>query len=186
MTTTQGDVLVIGGGPARAAPAYWVASHRHQGTIVERRTFPREKSCGDTLTPRAVAQLDAMGLADRLESFHRCDGIRLTGLDREMVVPWPSHGSFPDHGYTVRRSELDEIVTRNAVAAGATLCEGHDAIRPLVSRGFVRGAVVQGPNGAHSEVRAKYVIVADGANSRFGRSLGTFRSREWPYGTAIR
>jgi len=78
------------------------------------------------------------------------------------------------------------MVMHNAVKAGAELLEGHDAIRPLVSRGFVRGAVVQTPSGESKELMAKYVVVADGANSRFGRSLGTFRTRDWPYGTAIR
>jgi flavin-dependent dehydrogenase len=57
---------------------------------------------------------------------------------------------------------------------------------PVVDRGFVRGATVQPKGGSPIEIRAKYVVVADGANSRFGRALGTFRTREWPYGTAIR
>jgi flavin-dependent dehydrogenase len=78
------------------------------------------------------------------------------------------------------------MVARNAVAAGATLLEGHEALLPIVDRGFVRGAVVQPPTGEPIEIRARYVVVADGANSRFGRALGTFRTREWPYGTAIR
>ena len=57
----------------------------------------------------------------------------------------------------------------------------------MIERGFVRGAVVQRKGaGAPEEVRARYVVVADGANSRFGRALGTSRDREWPYGTAIR
>ena len=50
----------------------------------------------------------------------------------------------------------------------------------------MRGADVERADGSHVEIRAEYTIVADGANSRFGRALGTFRTREWPYGTAIR
>src|SRR5690606_20488588 len=80
-----------------------------------------------------------------------------------------------------------------AVAAGATVLEGHEAIAPIVERGFVRGATVQVAGDANSshgdepiEIRARYLVVADGANSRFGRALGTSRFREWPYGTAIR
>jgi flavin-dependent dehydrogenase len=73
------------------------------------------------------------------------------------------------------------------VTAGATLREGTDALAPVVERGFVRGALVQRKDGGPTEeLRARYVVVADGANSRFGRALGTFRAREWPYGTAIR
>ena len=154
--------------------------------MVERKSFPREKTCGDGLTPRAVHQLNEMGLADQLLPFHRYNGLRATGMGRQLELQWPSHPVYPQYGYVVRRRELDGIVAGNAVAAGATLLEGHDALQPIVDRGFVRGAVVQPPTGEPVEIRARYVVVADGANSRFGRSLGTFRTREWPYGTAIR
>ncbi|HEY4334120.1 MAG TPA: geranylgeranyl reductase family protein, partial [Ilumatobacteraceae bacterium] len=158
----------------------------HSVTVVEKRPFPRDKACGDALTPRAVRQLREMGVEQSLDAPHRSDGIRVAGAGRELMLPWPAHPDYPPYGLIVRRSELDAAVMDRAVGAGATLLESHDALRPLVSRGFVRGAVVQGPDGAATEVMAKYVVVADGANSRFGRSLGTLRSRDWPYGTAIR
>ncbi len=185
MTRTT-DVLVIGGGPAGASAAYWLAKYGHDVTIVERKSFPREKTCGDGLTPRAVHQLNEMGLGEQLAQFHRYNGLRATGMGRQLELQWPSHPVYPQYGYVVRRRELDTMVAHNAVAAGATLLEGHEALQPIVDRGFVRGAVVQPPDGEPIEIRARYVVVADGANSRFGRALGTFRTREWPYGTAIR
>ena len=180
------DVLVIGGGPAGAAAAYWLARHGHAVTIVERKTFPREKTCGDGLTPRAVYQLDEMGLGAQLTKYHRYNGLRATGMGRELELNWPSHPIYPQHGYVVRRRELDQMVAENAQQAGATLLLGHEAMQPIVERGFVRGATVQTYAGETKDIFAKYVVVADGANSRFGRALGTFRTREWPYGTAIR
>ena len=184
--TLSTDVLVIGGGPAGASAAYWLARYGHDVTIVERKSFPREKTCGDGLTPRAVHQLNEMGLGDQLARFHRYNGLRATGMGRQLELQWPEHPVYPQHGYVVRRRELDTMVASNAVDAGATMLEGHEALQPIVDRGFVRGAVVQPPAGEPIEIRARYVVVADGANSRFGRALGTFRTREWPYGTAIR
>ena len=180
------DVLVIGGGPAGAAAGYWLARHGHDVTIVERKTFPREKTCGDGLTPRAVYQLGEMGLADELSKYHRYEGLRAMGMGKALELQWPSHSIYPQHGYVVRRRDLDQMVALNAEKAGATLLQGYEALQPILDRGFVRGATVQTKDGETKEIHAKYVIVADGANSRFGRALGTFRTREWPYGTAIR
>ena len=185
-STITTDVLVVGGGPAGAAAAYWLAGHGHDVTILEKKTFPREKTCGDGLTPRAVKQLVDMGLGAELERFHRYQGLRATGMGRELELQWPAHPVYPQHGYVVRRRELDGIVAVNAERAGARLLQGHEALHPLIDRGFVRGANAQRADGSHVEIRAEYTIVADGANSRFGRALGTFRKREWPYGTAIR
>ena len=180
------DVLVIGAGPAGSAAGYWLARHGLDVVMVDKKTFPREKTCGDGLTPRAVKQLGDMGLADELSQFHRYEGLRATAHGRELELQWPTHPIYPQHGYVVRRRELDTMVARNAERAGATLLEGHEAVSPVLDRGFVRGATLSTKDGSTIDVSAKYVIVADGANSRFGRALGTFRTKEWPYGTAIR
>ena len=181
------DVLVIGAGPAGAAAGYWLAQEGLDVVIVDKKVFPREKTCGDGLTPRAVKQIHDMGLGDQLSQFHRYDGLRATAHGKTLELHWPTHPMYPQHGYVVRRRELDTMVARNAVAAGATLLEGHEALAPVLERGFVRGATVQANDSETPfNITARYVIVADGANSRFGRALGTFRTKEWPYGTAIR
>ena len=181
------EVLVIGGGPAGAAAAYWLADLGHDVLVVEKKTFPREKTCGDGLTPRAVKQLGDMGLTEELSQFHRYEGLRATAHGRALELQWPTHPVYPQHGYVVRRRELDTMVARNAVRKGATMLEGHEALEPIIERGFVRGAIVKSKESdTPVNITAQYVVVADGANSRFGRALGTFRTREWPYGTAIR
>ena len=187
MPVRDTDVLVIGGGPAGAAMGYWTAELGHSVTIVERKHFPRDKTCGDGLTPRAVKQLGDMGLGEPLKQFHRYEGLRATAHGKELELQWPTHPLYPRHGYVVRRRELDAMVAFNAEKSGATLLQGHEALEPLMEKGCVRGAIVNNLDEDRKvAIRASYVVIADGANSRFGRSLGTARTKAWPYGTAIR
>jgi menaquinone-9 beta-reductase len=181
------DVLVVGGGPSGAAAGFWLAERGHRVLIVEKKRFPREKTCGDGLTPRAVRQLNDIGLADRLSDFQRYDGLRSIGHGVTLELEWPEHPEFPSYGYVVRRRDLDEMVADQAVKAGATMWPAAEALTPLVEDGLVAGATVKrGETGAVESVRARYVVVADGANSRFGRALGTSRDRAYPLGMAIR
>ena len=188
--TRQTDVLVIGGGPSGGAAAYWLASAGHDVTVVERKRFPREKTCGDGLTPRSVKQLEEMGLTDELASAgHRYDGLRSHGFGKTLELAWPSHPDLPSYGYVITRKDLDALVAGRAAKAGATVWERAEATEPIVESGLVRGATIvrkDEPDAAPVEIRARYVIVADGANSRFGRALGTSRNRNYPLGMAIR
>ncbi len=185
------DVLVIGGGPAGASTAYWLAKAGHDVLVVEKKRFPREKTCGDGLTPRAVHQLREMGLTSTLDEYHRYDGLRAMAHGRSIEMAWPQHSVYPSCGYVVRRRDLDRFVAENAVAAGATMWQGCEGVAPITVDGVVTGATVRhkGVDGAEDrveEIAARYVVVADGANSRFGRALGTSRNRAMPQGMAIR
>ncbi|HET7488782.1 MAG TPA: geranylgeranyl reductase family protein [Acidimicrobiales bacterium] len=179
------DVLVVGGGPAGASCAYWLAEAGHDVLLVEKKRYPREKTCGDGLTPRSVRQLHDMGLADELAAHHRFDGLRSIAFGRTLELQWPSHPDYPSYGYVVTRKDLDHLVAQRAEKAGATVWQQAAAESPLADGPAVRGAVVRRPEGT-AGVEASYVVVADGANSRFGRALGTARNRSAPMGLAIR
>jgi geranylgeranyl reductase family protein len=171
-----------------------LASAGHDVVMVERKRYPREKTCGDGLTPRAVQQLEDMGLSDELAGMgHRFQGLRSHGFGRTLELTWPDHPDLPGYGYVITRKDLDALVAERAAKAGATVWEGVEATEPLVEAGLVRGARVKAKNAPPDdspagliEVRARYTVVADGANSRFGRSLGTSRNRAYPQGMAIR
>jgi flavin-dependent dehydrogenase len=111
---------------------------------------------------------------------------------RSVELPWPDHPELPGHAVALRRDLLDSELRRVAAAAGAHVLMGHRAMAPVVERGFVRGATFDVDTGLaddaprHREVAARFVVVADGANSTFGRSLGTTRQRSWPYGIVTR
>ena len=111
--------------------------------VVERKRFPREKTCGDGLTPRAVKQLVDMGLEEPLGDYQRFDGLRSIAHGVTLELAWPDHPDFPHYGYVVRRRDLDEMVADVAVKAGATLWPATEAVEPLVEDGLVRGAIVK-------------------------------------------
>ncbi len=214
------DVLVIGGGPSGSACAYWLADAGWDVVVVEKKYFPRNKTCGDGLTPRSVRQLADMGLEGTLTGAHRFDGLRSCAYGMTMDLPWPDHPAFPSYGYVITRHDLDQLVSERAAKAGATVWEGAEAVEPLWAEGSAGattsgarpsggggdsddgdsggqgadgslprcvGAVVRDIDGDRTlEIRARYVVVADGANSRFGRSLGTSRDRSYPMGMALR
>ncbi len=182
------DVLVIGGGPAGSAAGFWLAKAGHDVCVLERKAFPRDKTCGDGLTPRAVHQLREMGLEPAIAAqHHRHDGLRAVAHGITLELPWPEHPVFPNYGYVVRRRDLDQMVADHAAGAGATVLASTEAVRPLLRDGLVTGAVVKDKaTGETREIRARYVIVADGSLSRFGRALGAARNKSYPQGIAIR
>jgi geranylgeranyl reductase family protein len=185
------DVLIVGGGPSGAAAAYWLAQSGADVLVVERKHFPRDKTCGDGLTPRSVRQLYEMGLRDQLANSHRYIGLRAKAFGKELVLPWPDHPDYPDHGFVVTRSELDDLVTSNSEKAGAAVWQGAEALEPLGADAAKGGpalgvTIADKDHGTTSNVRAKYVVIADGANSRLGRALGVTRDRSIPQGVALR
>ncbi len=184
--STQTDVLVVGGGPAGASTAIGLARAGHHVTVVEKRPTDRHKACGDTLNPRTLAELARLGLDPASLGGHAVRGVRMTHRDRSIDVPWPELDAFDPHGVVLRRSMLDPVLRDVAAAAGARVLMGREATTPIAERGFVRGAHLAVHDGTREEVHARLVVVADGANSRFGRTLGTTRDRNWPYGIATR
>src|ERR671932_795978 len=180
------DVLVVGGGPAGSACAHWLAEAGHDVLVVEKKQFPREKTCGDGLTPRAVRQLEDMGLAGVLSGQHRFEGLRAIAFGKTLELEWPATPPFPRYGYVITRHDLDRMVAERAEKAGAAVWQATEAIAPIVEDGRVRGALVQRKGAEPAEVRARYVVVAEGALSRFGRALGTARDKSYPLGMAIR
>jgi menaquinone-9 beta-reductase len=191
------DVVVVGGGPAGSSCAYWLAEAGWDVVVVEKKHFPRVKTCGDGLTPRAVRQLADMGLEDALAGSHKYSGLRAYGFGQSLEMQWPEHPNFPSYGYTITRHDLDGLVAERAVKAGATLLSGTEVVGPIIDdagstalprlKGVMIREKASGDRSAGDrELLAHYVVVADGANSRVGRMLGTNRRRDLPLGMALR
>ena len=146
----------------------------------------RHKSCGDSLSPRALHELERLGVDPLPLGGHVIQGLRVTHDGHETLVPWPAHALYPSHSIALRRERLDDHLRHEADRAGARVLMGHEAMSPIAERGFVRGATMALADGGSRDITARFLVVADGANSRFGRGLGTTRRRNWPYAIAAR
>ncbi len=179
------QVLVVGGGPGGASAAFWLAQRGVDVLLVEKKHYPREKACGDGLTPRAVRQLVDMGFDFDRPDVHRIVGLRSYAGDVMLEMPWPEHSIYPNWGATLRRSDLDGRVAGLAESAGATVLQGVEAA-PLVDGSELTAVELRREDEDPEVIRPDYVVVADGSLSRFGRKLGTERRRDYPFGLAVR
>lgn len=178
------DVLVVGAGPAGAAAAIHAADAGLEVLLVDAATFPRDKTCGDGLTPRAIHSLARLGLADEVTRDYRNKGLKLRGFGGSVTAPWPE-GHYGTVGSAMPRTEFDHLVVRAAVARGATLWE--DATATAVTReGRSIGEVTVRHGGVDKQVRARWILVADGVRSTFGKLLGREWHRGEVYGIAAR
>ena len=184
---TDVDVLVVGAGPGGSTAAYHLARRGLEVLCVDKASFPREKVCGDGLTPRGVRALQAMGVDPTEAGFVSVEGLRVYGPTVRLDLPWPKLDTMPDFGVVRTRHDLDHLMLQRAQKAGATVWEATEAVAPLVDGPWVVGARVdrQGDGGPQT-VRARYVVAADGAASRFAGKAGVQRDPKRPLGVAAR
>lgn len=179
------DVLIVGAGPAGSAAATWAARSGFDVLLVDAAEFPRDKTCGDGLTPRAVAELQALGMGDWLTGRPSNNGVRMLGFGGAHELAW-NGPNLPRYGSAAARTELDDAIRRAAVAAGADFRAG------LRARGVELGSAGNVTNvlfdsaGEEVSIECKRLIVADGVRSQLGRVLGREWHRNTVYGVAAR
>jgi menaquinone-9 beta-reductase len=173
---TSTDVLVVGAGPAGSAAAAWSARAGLDTLLVDAQVFPRDKTCGDGLTPRAIGELQRLGLEDWLRAHTVNHGLRAHGFGQTLHLLWPSHpgGTLPDWGSAVARTELDDHLRTTAIKSGAAAVDGARAVDVRMDGDRV-AAVVLERDGERAEVACRRLVVADGVRSPLGKLLG----REW-------
>jgi len=167
------DVAVIGAGPGGSAAAHYLAKSGLDVLLLDKSEFPRDKTCGDGLTPRALHVLDDMGILDEVRSA----GFQINGLElharagNSLRAPIPTHPQYPDHLLIVPRLKLDDTIRRRAITSGAQF------EAPLRVRGIETHAdrlrIHTDATGRLFEARVG--ILAIGANMRLLRELGILK-----------
>ncbi|CAN5294687.1 geranylgeranyl reductase family protein [soil metagenome] len=187
--TTDADVIVVGAGPGGSATAHRLAQTGLDVLLLEKTGFPREKVCGDGLTPRAVKSLVYLGIDTSTENgFIRNRGLRIIGGGMRLELPWPDLASYPDYGLVRPRLDFDELLARSAQVAGARLQEHTTVTGPVLDEDDrVVGVTAKvGPDKVETTYRAPLVVAADGSSARLALSLGIQKRDDRPMGVAVR
>jgi geranylgeranyl reductase family protein len=185
----EADVIVVGAGPAGASTAFYLAQSGLDVLLLEKSRFPREKVCGDGLTPRAVKALIGMGISvGEQDGWVRNKGLRVIGAGLRLEMPWPELSSYPGFGLVRTRHDLDEALARRAQQAGARLIEGVTVTGPVRHErsGRITGVVARPDGGDERRYAARVVVAADGNSSRLSVSMGLRKRDDRPLGVAVR
>ena len=199
------DVIVVGAGPSGSTAAYYLAQAGLNVLLIEKSRFPRDKVCGDGLTPRAVKSLVAMGVDVSEEAgWLRNKGLRVIGGGVRLELDWPELSSWPGYGLVRPRSTLDEQLARRAQAVGAKLLEGTTVTGPVLddngrivgvettseteekSKSRSRSDNTERSVGSSATYRARVVVAADGNSSRLSVAMGLRKRDDRPMGVAVR
>src|SRR5690349_9759851 len=189
------DVIVVGAGPAGSATAAYLAMTGLDVLLLEKTTFPREKVCGDGLTPRAVKELITLGIPTPEEDgWIKNHGLRIIGGGMRLSLPWPDLASFPPYGLVRTRQDFDDILARHAVKHGARLRERTNVTGPVLDdrTGAIVGVKAKlvdddgRATGAEVTFRAPLVVAADGNSSRLSLSMDRPKRDDRPMGVAVR
>jgi geranylgeranyl reductase family protein len=182
------DVIVVGAGPAGSTTAYYLAQAGLDVLMLEKSTFPREKVCGDGLTPRGVRALVAMGISvSEQDGWVRNKGLRVIGAGQRLELPWPELSSYPGYGLVRPRTDLDQMLAQRAQKAGARLLEGITVTGPVRHdrTGRITGVAAKQAGGERT-YRARVIVAADGNSSRLSVAMGLRKRDDRPLGVAVR
>lgn len=157
------DALVVGAGPAGSACALALARAGFHIGIIEKRRFPRTKACGEYLNPGTVKRLDELGVKVAVAPCaSSLLGTRVFSNGISVELP------FASPAWSVPRRSLDDILLREARAAGATLLLG--SAERVVDGDHPRLEYSKAGGGTE-RLAARLIVGADGMHSVTARAI---------------
>ena len=182
MSPRRFDVLVVGAGPAGSVASLVLARAGASVALLDKAQFPRDKACGDFIGPRGLQVLTDLGLPVP-PGLDVGDMVVVGPTGRRVVLPCFNGVTYPGRARAMTRSVFDDALRTAALDAGAVAYVGR-ADRPLRSGGDIEGFTVSDGDG--EELRADFVIGADGATSHVGHSAGLVEGSRVLWGFAVR
>jgi len=191
----RADVIIVGAGPSGSATAAYLAMAGLDVLLLEKAAFPREKVCGDGLTPRAVRELITLGIPTPAEDgWIKNHGLRIVGGGHRLELKWPDLASFPPYGLVRTRKDFDDILAKHALWHGARLRESTNVTDPILDErtGAIIGVRAKAmdpdgrPTGEDLVFHAPLVVAADGNSSRLSMSMNRPKRDDRPMGVAVR
>ncbi|WP_370970319.1 geranylgeranyl reductase family protein [Amycolatopsis sp. cg9] len=183
------EVIVVGAGPAGSTVATYLARSGVDVLLLEKTEFPREKVCGDGLTPRGVKQLIDLGIDTSEDAgWVHSRGLRILTGDLTLELDWPDLTSYPPYGVSRTRHDFDDLLAKLAVKAGARLYERTTVTSAITNAsGRVVGVEAKvGPERTPVHYRAPLVLACDGVSARLALSVGIQKNEKRPMGVAVR
>lgn len=170
------DVVVVGAGPAGASAAMLLARSGFDVILVDRSRFPRDKPCGEFLSPGATPILEELGVRSAVEAAGavRLERVRIVAHGDLVELAFPDDVGIPPWGFSLSRFALDAILVEAARAAGARVLEETrvEDVR-IESERAVIGA--RSPAGEPLALASRIVVGAGGRNCPVARALGLQR-----------
>jgi geranylgeranyl reductase family protein len=166
------DVIVVGAGPGGSAAGIILARSGWRVMLLDKASFPRDKVCGDMVSPRSQRVLHRLGCSPPIESAcpHRVNaGAFYLNGERLLAAKVPKVHDLADYGLVLPRMVFDEIVFREAQIAGAETIERCEVKGLEVDSSGV--TVLAEREGQQCSFRGRLVIGADGAHSVVSRAL---------------
>lgn len=188
VSAIEADVVIVGAGPGGASAAFHLATLGFNVAVLDKSCFPRDKICGDGLTPAAVSEIQLMGVDTT--GWMRNRGLHVLGGGNEIYFEWPEQATLPGYGMARTRMQLDNDLIERAKQAGAHLYQEHQvtgAIRSETGRIIgVKGRVGKGAEAKEFTATGRLVVDAGGVSARLATSLGIEKKNNRPLGVAAR
>lgn len=169
------DVAIVGAGPGGSSAAHYLAKSGLDVLLLDKFDFPRDKTCGDALTPRALRVLGEMGILDDVLRVGYCLSVVevIAPKGHSVAAPVPKKDNRSDYVLVVPRLILDNVILQRAVASGAQF---ESPVRVTDIEQDANGVVVRGECRERLvSYRASMVIVATGANIKLLLRMGLLK-----------